>query len=169
MTEHEPVPLSEVDLSDLDRFRDDLAWGQFDTLRREDPLHWNEEPEPNSGFWSVTRYEDIWTVDKDTETFTSEQFVNLEEVDDDLMDLRRSILETDGQRHLALRAADRARVQPAQPDEELRGLPARADQADGRRGARSRTSSTSSRRSAPTSRSRCWRGCSTCPSRTPAS
>ena len=48
MTEHEPVPLSEVDLSDLDRFRDDLAWGQFDTLRREAPLHWSEEPEPNA-------------------------------------------------------------------------------------------------------------------------
>ena len=37
MAEHESVPLSEVDLTDLDRFRDDLAWGQFDTLRREDP------------------------------------------------------------------------------------------------------------------------------------
>lgn len=103
MTEPDPVPLSEVDLSDLDRFRDNLAWGQFDTLRREDPLHWNPEPEPNSGFWAVTRYEDIWAVDKDAETFTSEKFVNLEEVDDDLMDIRRSILETDGQRHLALR------------------------------------------------------------------
>lgn len=103
MTEREPVPLSEVDLSDLDGFRDNLGWGQFDTLRREAPLHWNPEPEPNSGFWSVTRYDDIWAVDKDTETFTSEKFVNLEEVDDDLMNIRRSILETDGQRHLALR------------------------------------------------------------------
>lgn len=103
MTEPEPIPLSEVDLSDLDRFKDNQAWGQFDTLRREDPLHWNPEPEPNSGFWAVTRYEDIWAVDKDAETFSSEKFVNLEEVDDDLMDIRRSILETDGQRHLALR------------------------------------------------------------------
>lgn len=97
------VPLESVDLSDLDRFRDNLAWAQFDTLRREDPVHWNEEPEPNTGFWALTRYEDIWAVDRDTETFTSEKFVNLEEVDDDLMDIRRSILETDGSRHLALR------------------------------------------------------------------
>ena len=49
------------------------------------------------------RYDDIWVVDKDSETFTSEQFVNLEDVDDDLMDFRRSILETDGARHAALR------------------------------------------------------------------
>jgi len=98
-----PVPLEQVDLSDLDLFRANLAWGQFDTLRREDPVHWNPEPAPNHGFWAVTRYEDIWAVDRDTETFTSEKFVNLEEVDDDLMHLRRSILETDGERHLALR------------------------------------------------------------------
>jgi cytochrome P450 len=100
---HDTVPLEQVDLSDLDRFRDNLGWGQFDTLRREDPLHWNAEAEPNSGFWAVTRYEDIWAVDKDSESYTSERFVNLEEVDDDLMDIRRSILETDGERHMALR------------------------------------------------------------------
>jgi cytochrome P450 len=100
---HDPVPLEQVDLSDLDRFRDNHAWGQFDTLRREDPVHWNPEPSPNHGFWAVTGYQDIWAVDRDTETFTSEKFVNLEEVDDDLMDIRRSILETDGERHLALR------------------------------------------------------------------
>jgi cytochrome P450 len=103
MTDQDRVELQDVDLSDLDRFRDNGAWAQFDTLRREDPLHWNPEPAPNSGFWSVTRYADIWAVDKDSVTFTSEKFVNLEEVDDDLMDIRRSILETDGQRHLAMR------------------------------------------------------------------
>jgi cytochrome P450 len=103
MTEPEPIPLDQVDLADLDRFRDNRGWGQFDTLRREDPVHWNPEPAPNRGFWAVTRYDDIWAVGRDTESFTSEKFVNLEEVDDDLMDIRRSILETDGPRHLALR------------------------------------------------------------------
>ena len=103
MTEPEPTPLSEVDLSDLDRFRDDQAWGQFDTLRREDPVHWSEEPS-GRGFWSVTRYDDIWAVDKDTEAFSSEEFVNLEDVDPEFMDLRRSMLETDGPRHQAMRA-----------------------------------------------------------------
>ncbi len=103
MTAPDPVRLENVDLSDLDRFRDNRGWAQLDALRREDPVHWNPEAAPNSGFWAVTRYEDIWTVDRDAETFTSEKFVNLEEVDDDLMDLRRSILETDGTRHMALR------------------------------------------------------------------
>jgi cytochrome P450 len=65
------------------------------------------------GFWAITRYEDIWAVDRDSETFTSQRFVNLEEVDDDLMDVRRSMLETDGPRHLACaahRAASSARA-----------------------------------------------------------
>jgi cytochrome P450 len=66
-------------------------------------VHWNPEPAPNRGFWAITRYHDIWTVDRDTETFTSAKFVNLEEIDDDLPDVRRSILETDGPRHQAMR------------------------------------------------------------------
>jgi cytochrome P450 len=97
------VDLADVDLSDLDRFARNEAWGMFDTLRREAPVYFNPEPAPNKGFWAVTRHEDICTVDKDPETFTSTRFVNLEEVDDDLMEIRRSMLETDGLRHRALR------------------------------------------------------------------
>jgi cytochrome P450 len=97
------VPLDQVDLTDLDAFARNEGWAMFDTLRAEDPVHWNPEAPPNSGFWAVTRYDDIWTVDRDPETFTSTRYVNLEEVDDDLMDLRRSMLETDGPRHRALR------------------------------------------------------------------
>jgi len=97
------VPLDQVDLTDLDAFARNEGWAMFDTLRAEDPVHWNPEAAPNSGFWAVTRYDDIWTVDRDPETFTSTRYVNLEEVDDDLMDLRRSMLETDGPRHRALR------------------------------------------------------------------
>ncbi len=103
MPRHEPVALEDVDLSDLDGFANLRGFSQLDTLRAEDPVHWNPEPEPNSGFWAVTRYDDIWTVDRDPETFTSEQFVNMEEVAPEDRDVRRSLLETDGPRHAALR------------------------------------------------------------------
>jgi cytochrome P450 len=103
MPQHPPVPLDEVDLADIDGFTDLRGFAMLDTLRREDPVHWNPEAAPQHGFWAVTRYADIWEVDKDSETFTSEQFVNLEEVDDDLREARRSLLETDGPRHIALR------------------------------------------------------------------
>ncbi|MGW0758909.1 cytochrome P450 [Streptomyces sp. NPDC002814] len=101
----EPMPLGEVDLADLDNFTDGLTpWRMFHTLRHEDPVHWQPEEKPNSGFWAVTRHADIATVDRDAETFTSTRFVNLEEVDDDQIKKRASVLELDGVRHRALRS-----------------------------------------------------------------
>ena len=47
MPQHPPVPLDEVDLADIDGFADLRGFAQFDTLRREDPVHWNPEPTPN--------------------------------------------------------------------------------------------------------------------------
>ncbi|TDD65524.1 cytochrome P450 [Actinomadura rubrisoli] len=75
----------------------------FDVLRRTEPVHWNPEADGGRGFWSVTRHADILAVDRDQATFTSEKFVNLEEVDERQAAIRRSMLETDGPRHLALR------------------------------------------------------------------
>jgi len=99
----EPIPLEDVDLADLDVFERNQAWGMFDTLRRQAPVFWNPEPGGNGGFWSVTRFADIERVDKSPEIFTSERFVNLEEPPEQYMDQRRSMLETDGPRHQALR------------------------------------------------------------------
>jgi cytochrome P450/ferredoxin-NADP reductase len=98
-----PVPLEKVDLADLDAFEHGDVWGMFDTLRREDPVHWTEEHDGGSGFWAITRYDDIMAIDKDPETFTSTKFTNLEEPPEEFQELRRSILESDGPRHLALR------------------------------------------------------------------
>ncbi|MFF9803878.1 cytochrome P450 [Streptomyces coeruleorubidus] len=101
----EPLPLADVNLADLDRFTDGVTpWRMFHTLRHEDPVHWQPEEAPNSGFWAVTRHRDIVRVDRDCETFTSTRFVNLEEVDDDQIKKRASILELDGVRHRALRS-----------------------------------------------------------------
>ena len=41
MQQPTPVPLDQVDLADLDTFERNQAWGMFDTLRREAPVHWN--------------------------------------------------------------------------------------------------------------------------------
>ncbi|MDX3747023.1 cytochrome P450 [Streptomyces sp. AK08-02] len=102
---HEPLPLDAVDLADLDNFTDGVTpWRMFHTLRHEDPVHWQPEESPNSGFWAVTRHADIARVDRDAETFTSTRFVNLEEVDEDQIKKRASILELDGVRHRALRS-----------------------------------------------------------------
>lgn len=96
--------LDDVDLADPDKFLDgETPWRMFDVLRAQAPVHWQDEGDQGSGFWSVTRHADIVAVDRDPETFTSMKFVNLEEVDDRQAEIRRSLLETDGPRHTALR------------------------------------------------------------------
>jgi cytochrome P450 len=96
--------LTDVTLADLTLFADGAPWQVFEDLRRNDPIHWNVEEAPNSGFWSVTRYNDIVEVLRDTETYSSEiGAANLEELDTRQLEIRKSILETDGPRHRALR------------------------------------------------------------------
>ena len=121
-----PIPLADVDLTNLDYFEHNEAWGMFETLRTEDPLHWQDELQSDGhGFWSVTRYDDIERVNKDAETFTSTKFTNLEEPPEEFQDLRRSILESDGTRHQALRkllARDFSVGQLRRYEDFLRGL-----------------------------------------------
>ena len=94
----------DVDLSDLDVFERNGAWSLFDVLRDQEPLHWNPEPSPNHGFWALTRHADVAAVTRDEETFSSEVGgANLEELDEEQIEVRKSMLETDGARHWALR------------------------------------------------------------------
>jgi cytochrome P450 len=93
-----------IDLADLDVFERGAAWPLFDRLRREAPVHWNPEPAPNAGFWSLTRHADVVAMLRDDKTFSSEVGgANLEELDAKQIEARKSMLETDGARHRALR------------------------------------------------------------------
>jgi len=95
---------AQLTLADLNLFADGAPWATFDELRVSDPVSWNEEESPNRGFWGVTRYRDIVEVLRDTATFSSEVgAVNLEELDQSQIEIRKSMLERDGTRHRALR------------------------------------------------------------------
>ncbi|MGE0599385.1 MAG: cytochrome P450 [Dehalococcoidia bacterium] len=61
----------EVDLGDLELFKQEKAHDILKMLRKEDPVHWNEGTERNNGFWSITRYEDILFVSRHPEIFIS--------------------------------------------------------------------------------------------------
>jgi cytochrome P450 len=119
--------MKSVTLANLDHFSNGAPWSLFEDLRRESPIHWNEEEAPNSGFYSLTRFHDIVKVLRDSETFTSERFTNLEEVDAEQEEARRSLLETDGTRHRALRRLLQGQFTPqavAKYETFLRGLTA---------------------------------------------
>ena len=75
-----PTPdLADLDVSDLELWRDGPPHEVFRRLRREEPLHWSELgdfPE-EGGFWSVVRFEDIAAVGRDHETFSSARSIIL--------------------------------------------------------------------------------------------
>ena len=73
--------MTSITLANPDVFANGAPWSLFEELRKNHPVHWSEEEKPNSGFFSVTRFHDIVKVLRDPDTFTSERFTNLEEVD----------------------------------------------------------------------------------------
>jgi cytochrome P450 len=58
------------DLLDAATFADGHPHALYAALREGDPVHWN--PEPNGrGFWALTRYDDVYAVDHDFQTYSS--------------------------------------------------------------------------------------------------
>jgi cytochrome P450 len=98
------VTLGEIDLADPDNFVERVPTEWFDHLREDHPVVWHPEPNPNHGFWAVTRYDDLAAVHTDWRTYSSEfGAVSLEELDAEQLEIRKSMLETDPPRHTALR------------------------------------------------------------------
>ena len=92
-----------VDLNDLDMWARGIPHEEFARLRREAPVAWLDEAQPNSGFWSVHRYADIMAASRDVATFSSARGVSFEEPTDEDMAARRTIIDTDPPVHTKLR------------------------------------------------------------------
>src|SRR6476469_11235538 len=73
------IETRDLDVSDLALWADGPPHEVFEMLRREEPLHWSElnEYPHERGFWSVVRYDDIATVGRDHETFSSARSILL--------------------------------------------------------------------------------------------
>jgi cytochrome P450 len=65
------TPLERFDVADPGLFQTDTHWPWFERLRKEDPVHYCAESE-HGPYWSVTRYEDIMTVDTSHGAFSSD-------------------------------------------------------------------------------------------------
>ncbi len=57
-------------MNDLDRFVQGVPWDWFAELRREAPVWWQREAE-GTGYWVVTRYADIMSMERDWRRFSS--------------------------------------------------------------------------------------------------
>jgi cytochrome P450 len=95
--------LSDVDLTDLDRWSRGVPHEWFTLLRRDAPVFWQDERD-GRGFWSLTRYDDILAASKDYRTFSSETGgTSLMDLTPEQVESRKSMLDTDPPQHKRLR------------------------------------------------------------------
>jgi len=63
----------EIDLLDPRAYADSgQPWEMMRWLQENDPISWQREPNGGPGFWAVTRYADLKTVEGDWRTFSSQ-------------------------------------------------------------------------------------------------
>ena len=110
------IPLDQIDVSDSELFATDTHWGYFERLRKEDPVHYCKDSEFGP-YWSVTRFEDIVTVEKDPETYSSARSIVVGDPDPDFP-LEAGFITMDGPRHIAHRKT----VQPVVAPRNLKRL-----------------------------------------------
>ena len=61
-----------IDLLSPESFAAGHPFAQYRWLRENAPVFWHEEKNGGKGFWAVTRYQDVWAVDRDFQTYSSE-------------------------------------------------------------------------------------------------
>lgn len=93
----------DADITDPDAYVDGVPYATFARLRRDDPVSWWDEHDGGSGFWAVTRYDDLLSVSREVEVFSSAQGITLEEMDPDDFRARRNMLEYDPPEHTRYR------------------------------------------------------------------
>lgn len=92
-----------ADLSDPAAFVDGVPHATFRRLRAEDPVAWTPECDGGRGFWSVTRYDDVMAVSRQSELFSCAHGIRLEDMTADETAARRTMMETDSPQHTRLR------------------------------------------------------------------
>ncbi len=65
------TPLRDFNVADVSHFTSDTHWPWFERLRREEPIHFCTDSEFGP-YWSVTKFNDIITVDSNHEVFSSD-------------------------------------------------------------------------------------------------
>ena len=94
---------SDADIVDPDVYISGVPHATFERLRREDPVSWWKEHDGGSGFWAVTRYDDVLAVSRDVRTFSSAAGIRLEEMSAAETEARRTMMEMDPPEHTRFR------------------------------------------------------------------
>jgi cholest-4-en-3-one 26-monooxygenase len=86
------VDIADVDLADKDIFVRGVPHDMLATLRSEAPICWQDEPD-GSGFWAVTRYDDVVAINRDWEMYSSNRgSALLMDQDDEMLAQQRMMM-----------------------------------------------------------------------------
>ena len=67
-----------IDLWDPQSFASGHPHAQYDWLRANDPVHFQKEPN-GPGYWAITRYQDVYDVDRNFQAFSSEPTIMIQD------------------------------------------------------------------------------------------
>jgi hypothetical protein len=87
-----------ADIVNPDVYVNGVPHATFQRLRDEDPVSWCEDKE-GSGFWAVTRYDDILMASHNTRVFSSARGIRLENMNEEELQARRTMMEIDPPEH----------------------------------------------------------------------
>ncbi len=63
------MQLDELPLGDPDVYSEGFPYEWYDRIRREDPVHWTEDPIDGVPFWAVTKHADILKISRQNAVF----------------------------------------------------------------------------------------------------
>ena len=107
------VPLDDIDLSLPEFWLAGREWrdAAFRTLREQAPVRFTEERvledsriQPGPGYWSLTRYEDIWHVSRNPQLFCSGKGSNIGDMPVEINEFFGSMINMDDPKHFRLRS-----------------------------------------------------------------
>ena len=102
MTVWTPNDDGNADLSSHDAFVNGAPHNTFARLRRDDPMAWCDYA-GGQGFWSVTRYQDMFDLNRDPELMSSARGIRMEDQTYEEYLARRTFQETDPPDHTRVR------------------------------------------------------------------
>lgn len=98
------APLAPVDLHAPQTFASGIPQAAFAEMRAQPGLTWSDGAPGATGFWSVTRSEDLVKVSRDAATYSSAAgHIQIYDIDDEALDARASMIDMDPPVHTRLR------------------------------------------------------------------
>ncbi|MEM7032156.1 MAG: cytochrome P450 [Chloroflexota bacterium] len=103
------MPLNKVDTGDIntdilnpDVYVSGVPHSAFKQLRDQDQVSWIEEDD-GTGFWALTRYDDVVAASRQHKVFSAAKGIRLEEMDPEELEARKTMMEMDPPEHTAYR------------------------------------------------------------------